>query len=66
MDGTAFEEHWDRFVASHLAAFDEGQLASLCGIAKAAFVAATDRAAAIVLNPTGDAPLDIQIRSNAA
>jgi hypothetical protein len=66
MEGTAFENHWDRFVATHLAGFDEQQLVQLCGVAKAAFVAATDRAAAIVLNPVGSAPLDIQIRTNAA
>ena len=66
MDGTAFEAHWDRFVESHLAGFEESHLASLCGIVKAAFVAATDRAAAIVQSPSGDAPLDIQIRSKAA
>lgn len=63
--GTAFDDYWDRFVKTRMAGFQERELATACGIAKAAYAAATNRAADIALNPVGDRPLSVQIRSTA-
>jgi len=66
METTAFDLFWDDFAAKRLNGFDEQQLSLLCGVAKSAYVAATNRAAGIALNPVGDRPLELQIRDAAA
>ncbi|WP_199031397.1 hypothetical protein [Ralstonia sp. ASV6] len=66
MDKTAFDLFWEEFATKRLSGFDEQQLSTMCGVAKSAYVAATNRAAGIVLNPVGDRPLEIQIRDAAA